>query len=682
MSILYDDETHLSLGDPGLVPQGRQETQEEPVSPDPGTNHSTNHSTNPVARLGTNPVADKVRDSACGMLRTVSGWRKVFATEMNDHGTELNSADIDLICCVAAAYRTYLAGSAPRSTAVGIAVDSRPTGGVIADLLIRCFVSLGLAPEYFFICPTPQIMAASAAPESGFSEFIMITASHNPVGYNGFKFGRNGTVLSAREHSHLLQSFNELLMEDAGIMAAVQLRHSAPAPAMEKIFSRVTPLRRSSATRYEAVIASALGPGGESGFSALRGVYRRVFTHRKLGIVVDHNGGARCTSIDREFLESLGLRVQGMNDQAREIRHAIQPEGEALSPCCRALEAAHKANPGFLLGYVTDNDGDRGTTVMIENGVARPMEAQEVFALACVSRLAMLVYQGVIRYDEHGRCSSKVAVVCNGPTSLRIDRISQTFDVSVFRAEVGEANVVGLAAELRERGYLVPILGEGSNGGCIVPPAQVRDPLLTVSSILGLLLPPTPAEAQAEAQAQAEADSGPTAYASPVDAWCARLGNSPPKGEIQPTELLNLLPAFTTTGVAESRAVVTLQTQDYGPLKDAYESAFQEEWHRTESEFHRRYGFSSYEVVNHVGGEERHGAGPAYRQGAERSGMKILFRDDAGTPAGFLWMRPSGTEPVFRVCVDIVGDHPQNEAELLELHTSLIHRAEKAVLGA
>ncbi len=649
MSILYDHETQLILGDPAIVPRGREEASSAPRS-----------------------SANAVRAAAGQMLRTVSGWRKIFALDMNHQGTDLSAADIDLLCCVAAAYHAYLAQSGSTPPSIGIAVDSRPTGGVIADILIRCFIALGLSPDYLFICPTPQLMAASASPDSDFTHFIMVTASHNPVGYNGFKFGRNGTVLSATEHARLLGFFDQLIDSEAEIKAAVHLKHSAQADTVAQVFGRVADLRHSSAASYKTLIAAAIGPGGEGGFAELRELYRAAFEQRELGIVIDHNGGARCTSIDQDLLTSLGIAVNSMNDKAREIRHAIQPEGDALLPCCRALEAAHKVNPGFLLGYVTDNDGDRGTTVMIENEVARPMEAQEVFALACVSRLATLVYQGAIRYNEHGECTSKVALVCNGPTSLRIDRIAASFGVRVFRAEVGEANVVGLAAAVRERGYLVPLLGEGSNGGCIVPPAQVRDPLLTVSSILGLLLPPTPLQGQ----------PSPGGYSSPVAAWCERLGISPPEGEIQPTELLDLLPAFSTTGVAEDRAVVALQTQDYGSLKDAYEAAFREEWCRARKEFQQRYGFSSYEVVNHVGGEERHGEGPAYRIGAERAGMKILFKDDIGSTAGFLWMRPSGTEPVFRVCADIAGHRPRDEAELLRLHTELIHRAEILVLSA
>ncbi|MCA1755663.1 MAG: hypothetical protein LC641_13410, partial [Spirochaeta sp.] len=277
MSIFYDEQTQLSLGDPALLPQGRHE------APGPASSR-----------------VEAVRRSASGMLRTVSGWRKIFAADMTDHRDTLTGTDIDLICCVAAAYHAYLENTVSAPTQVGIAVDSRPTGGAIADVVIRCFVTLGLTPHYLFICPTPQLMAASAAPEVGFSEFIMITASHNPVGYNGFKFGREGTVLSAQEHTRLQGIFEQLVSDDPRILAAADLTQSAPVTAVEQIFNSVTPSRRSSAECYETVVESALGPGGAVGFSALRGVYRQAFVQRKLGVVLDHNGGARCTSIDRE----------------------------------------------------------------------------------------------------------------------------------------------------------------------------------------------------------------------------------------------------------------------------------------------------------------------------------------------------------------------------------------------
>ncbi len=57
----------------------------------------------------------------------------------------------------------------------------------------------------------------------------------------------------------------------------------------------------------------------------------------------------------------------------------------------------------------------------------------------------------------------------------------------MFRAETGEANVVNLAEMLRSEGWVVSILGEGSNGGNITHPSKVRDPLSTLGAMIRLL---------------------------------------------------------------------------------------------------------------------------------------------------------------------------------------------------
>ena len=72
-------------------------------------------------------------------------------------------------------------------------------------------------------------------------------------------------------------------------------------------------------------------------------------------------------------------------------------------------------------------------------------EAQEVFALSVLAELAYLNWSGTD--------TGKTAVAINGPTSMRIEEIAKTFGAEIFRAEVGEANVVNLASELRDKGY-------------------------------------------------------------------------------------------------------------------------------------------------------------------------------------------------------------------------------------
>lgn len=44
-----------------------------------------------------------------------------------------------------------------------------------------------------------------------------------------------------------------------------------------------------------------------------------------------------------------------------------------------------------------------------------------------------------------------------------------------------------MADDLRAQGLIVKISGEGSNGGCIIHPSRVRDPITTLLSIVKLL---------------------------------------------------------------------------------------------------------------------------------------------------------------------------------------------------
>ena len=83
---------------------------------------------------------------------------------------------------------------------------------------------------------------------------------------------------------------------------------------------------------------------------------------------------------------------------------------------------------------------------------------------------------------------------------MRVERIAARFGVDVHRAEVGEANVVARARELRRDGYLVRFLGEGSNGGNITHPAAVRDPIQTILAVLKLLYGPDGPHAEGPAR--------------------------------------------------------------------------------------------------------------------------------------------------------------------------------------
>ena len=102
---------------------------------------------------------------------------------------------------------------------------------------------------------------------------------------------------------------------------------------------------------------------------------------------------------------------------------------------------------------------------------------------------------------------------------------------------------------------------------------------------------------------------------------------------------------------------------------------FEEEWQKEKSELASKYGITSYEAVITNGTKETRNVTDYSLSG--KGGLKILFKNDKNEPIAFIWMRGSGTEPVFRVMCDVKGDNPDMEKALLEWETKLIQKSDK-----
>jgi phosphoglucomutase len=384
------------------------------------------------------------------------------------------------------------------------------------------------------------------------------------------------------------------------------------------------------------------------------------FAKKPLGIVCDFNGSARTVSIDKEFFCALGFKFECINDKPGQIAHRIVPEGESLEPCARLLEETHSRDPSFMLGYVPDCDGDRGNLVIWDDkiGKARTLEAQEVFALACVAEFSHIVWTGELLYDDNGKLLTKAAVAINDPTSMRIDRIAQSFGISIFRAEVGEANVVTLARKLREEGYLVRILGEGSAGGNITHPSSVRDPINTVLAIAKML-------------SVRSVDGKPGLF----EIWHKRAGLTQKYcNDFTLADIITSLPPFVTTPAYNKDAVMRINTPDHALLKDRYQEVFLREWEERKNELKMQYGFYSWEAIAYNGTAERRNL--KHFGEAGRGGLKILFLNSEGRGIAYIWMRGSATEPVFRIMADAEGADTNIERFLLDWQNCMIMKAD------
>jgi len=583
------------------------------------------------------------------MILSASGWRKVFAAsgEEQDHSPEITAEDKALSIACASVFFDYISEQlGQENPVIAVGMDARPTGPAIADAVLHALVKKGAVVQFLGISAAPEIMAYAKKLDG----FIYISASHNPIGHNGIKFGtNNGGVLEAKENAKLVSSLLAITNDDNKLASLVKEAEGCSASELKEIYKSEQSSKFNALKSYEAFICRTITDSDnkehQKDFFEL---LDQQIRSQGFGVLCDFNGSARSRSIDKEFFTGHGIDFYTMNEE--EIAHEIIPEAENLVYVADAMEELHKRkNWNVRLAYMPDCDGDRGNLVYWDEKTEKAviLKAQEVFSLSVLAELTYSIWK------NNGDPAFKPAVAVNCPTSMRIDEICRILGAELFRAEVGEANVVNLAREKREEGYNVRILGEGSNGGTITYPSSVRDPLNTVFAIIKLLMLKEDGLYQI---------------------WCEKAGIEY-KADFTLTDILESLPLYTTTGVSEPRAILKVKTMDHAVLKAKFQKVFEAEWKEKAQELKKAYGICDYEAVITNGTKEQRNVSDYSLSG--KGGLKIIFKDKAGAATAFIWMRGSGTEPVFRIMCDVRGDNAEEEKALLEWETKLLAQADK-----
>ncbi len=598
------------------------------------------------------------------MILSASGWRKVFARSGNEEdGTaEILKEDCIIVYYAAVSFLEFLKAENKDIDTIIIGRDTRPTGPAIEDVLLQSLYTSGYTLKSIGCAAAPEIMAYSKALGAA---FIYISASHNPIGHNGIKFGLNtGGVINGEQSSRLIALFTEKCRTaDAGKKADAAFS-LADYKKIRQIKNDAAAAKKEALKMYadfskEVIVNSKIKSEQDSFFNmCAKAANKAESGGKRVCIVADFNGSARAVSIDREFFKAAGIPLVGIAEKAGDIRHAILPEGKNLKFCADKIDALHSCSTGnsdknCFLGYMPDCDGDRGNIIYWNEELKKAciLESQEVFTLSVIAELAYLHYTGA--------ANGKIAVAVNGPTSLRIDEAAACFGARVFRAEVGEANVVGLAAELRKKGFTVRILGEGSNGGNITFPASVRDPINTIFAILKLLLIKT--------------EGGKKGL---FHLWCEKSCNQKKYNEnFSLTDILKTLPVYMTTPVGEKRALLKIETANHSILKRRYQTVFEKEWEEKKTLLAAQFGIVKYRSFCNNGTVQKEDITDFGVSG--KGGLKIQFYDCDDKAIGFMWMRGSGTEPVFRIMADIRGASTRAEQFLVEWQRHMISAADK-----
>ena len=277
------------------------------------------------------PSFDDVQQALKATILSASGWRRVFAEskDQQDKTPNIGAVNAVLAALMAKAFSEFIKTKTGKaSPVVALATDTRPTGASIADAMLRVLIKNGINVQYLGISAAPEIMAYSHHVDG----FVYISASHNPVGHNGVKFGtNNGGVIAAADAAALAESFKALCSQKDCIETAKELCTFKDASLLDKAYTDSAQFKAKALDAYKAFTAEVVSDKKDKKsqdvfFQFLKESSRTT----PVTVVADMNGSARTLSIDRNFLTELGITYHAINGKPGEIVHEIIPEPENL----------------------------------------------------------------------------------------------------------------------------------------------------------------------------------------------------------------------------------------------------------------------------------------------------------------------------------------------------------------
>lgn len=341
------------------------------------------------------------------------------------------------------AYATLLRELNCGNTVV-LGYDTRPTSKFLAEAAAQALNGAGWDVIDVGVVPTPTVQVAVAKFEAAGG--VVITASHNPIEYNGVKFLRNtegqGMFLPKEQVQRLFDIY------EAGTFDERRPGHTRPVAEFAADFD-IPPYTLEYLDRHRLGIEAPnhlildyhlhrLIEGMGRELDRIRGMNFRV--------AMDCCGGAGIP-INFVLLDYLYCAVERINDVPGKFIRPIEPTPRNLAALCEQLAQAPEP---FDVGFVTDCDNDRCVLIGRQDGAYAPLEEDYTFGIAVDQVLA-----------SRGKGCT---VVTNWSTSQMLEDIAEAHHANLRRAPTGE---VYTATEANH--YGAAIAGEGSCAGVIDP---------------------------------------------------------------------------------------------------------------------------------------------------------------------------------------------------------------------
>ena len=303
------------------------------------------------------------------MKISISGIRGIF-------GDDLNLQEISRLSRL---FSSYLYNNFDYPSCV-VARDSRESGKIICDVVVGCLLEQGINVYDLGIAPTPVLFRESRK----YSGSIMITASHNPLEWNGLKLLVKGRGLFEKELDDMLKNTINTY-KDAG--------------------------------KYYDLNSSY--------FNDLINYIPINNNNRnddfKIGL--DFGGGATCGYVNRLF-QIYNIKYLSINDRFGFSSRGPDPTSNPLNEL-REIVKLNKLNFGFAF----DLDGDR---LVIVNSKGESLSPDLTLLLCISGAIQNQLKKFVISLDS----------------SIAIEKYIKEYGAKVFYSKVGEANVIKKITEV------------------------------------------------------------------------------------------------------------------------------------------------------------------------------------------------------------------------------------------
>jgi phosphoglucomutase len=364
-------------------------------------------------------------------------------------GVGSNRINIYTIGMATQGLANYLKNSFEGEISVAIAHDSRNNSPLFAQKTAEVFAANGIKAYLFSeLRPTPQL--SFAIRHYGCKSGVVITASHNPKEYNGYKaYWEDGGQLVAPHDKNVIAEVQK-------VAGPQDVKWNADESLIEMVSDDID-------NAYIAGLKSlCLSPDA-------------VKAQSDLNIVFTSLHGTGGTMVPRTLKELGFTNVSTVAEQDQpdgNFPTVVSPNPEEAAALKMALEQAEKVGADLVMG--TDPDADRvGIAVRNSNGELELLNGNMTGSL--------LVYYLIQRWKELGKLTGKQFTAKTIVTSALIKKISESKDVPCYDVLTGFKYIAELILKLEGKEQFV---GGGEESYGYLSGDLVRDKDAVLSCVL------------------------------------------------------------------------------------------------------------------------------------------------------------------------------------------------------